>query len=53
MAKYILKRFMYIVLVFVALSVIIFFMYNSVPGDPAMAKVYPLKLEMVFQTDHT
>lgn len=46
MAKYILKRFMYIVLVFVALSVIIFFMYNSVPGDPAMAKVYPLKSTM-------
>lgn len=43
MAKYVLKRLVYIVLVFIALSVIIFFMYNSVPGDPAMAKVYPLK----------
>ncbi len=43
MAKYIIKRIIYIVLVFIALSVIIFFLYNSVPGDPAMAKVYPLK----------
>ncbi|MFB0919125.1 MAG: ABC transporter permease [Clostridiaceae bacterium] len=43
MAKYILKRLIYIILVFIALSVIIFFMYNSVPGDPAMAKVYHLR----------
>lgn len=43
MAKYIVKRIIYIVLVFIALSVIIFFLYNSVPGDPAMAQVYPLK----------
>lgn len=46
MAKYIIKRLLYIVLVFIALSIIIFFMYNSVPGDPAMAKVYPLKQTM-------
>lgn len=43
MAKYIVKRIIYIVLVFIALSIIIFFLYNSVPGDPAMAKIYPLK----------
>lgn len=43
MLKYIIKRLIYIVLVFLLLSVIIFFLYNSVPGDPAMAQIYPLK----------
>lgn len=46
MAKYIVKRLIYIVLVFLVLSVIIFFLYNSVPGDPAMAQVYPLKQKL-------
>lgn len=46
MAKYIVKRLIYIVLVFIVLSVIIFFLYNSVPGDPAMAQVYPLKTRL-------
>lgn len=43
MLKYIIKRLIYIVLVFLLLSVIIFFLYNSVPGDPAMAQVFPMK----------
>ncbi len=46
MLKYIIKRLIYIVLVFLLLSVIIFFLYNSVPGDPAMAAVYPLKTSL-------
>ncbi|PKK38772.1 Oligopeptide transport system permease protein OppB [Clostridiaceae bacterium JG1575] len=43
MAKYVLKRLIYIVLVFVALSIIIFFMYSAAPGDPARNEVFPLK----------
>lgn len=46
MLKYVIKRLIYIVLVFLLLSVIIFFLYNSVPGDPAMAQIYPLKQTM-------
>lgn len=52
MAKYILKRIIYIILVFILLSIIIYFLYNSVPGDPAMAAVEPLKAKLppeVFQ----
>lgn len=41
--KYILKRIAYIVLVFVALSAIIFAIYNLVPGDPAKAEIFPMK----------
>lgn len=43
MTKYLLKRIGYICLVFVALSVIIFGIYNMVPGDPARAEVFPQK----------
>lgn len=43
MAKYIAKRIMYIFFVFFVLSGIIFFLYNSIPGDPAMRKVIDQK----------
>lgn len=36
MAKYILKRLFYIVVVFFIMSIIIFFVFKAVPGDPAM-----------------
>ena len=35
MAKYILKRLLYLVFVFFIVSIIMFFIYKSVPGDPA------------------
>lgn len=43
MLKYFVKRIGYIALVFFALSIIIFFIYNMVPGDPARAEVFPMK----------
>lgn len=43
MLSYIIRRIIYIILVFVALSFIIFMVYNLVPGDPAMAEVIDLK----------
>lgn len=39
MLKYVLKRIGYMVIVFVLMSLIMFFLYNSVPGDPARAEV--------------
>lgn len=43
MAKYIGKRIIYMVLVFFVMSIVLFFLYNLVPGDPARAEVEPLK----------
>lgn len=40
MLLYIIKRILYIVVVFVILSMIIFGMYNLVPGDPARAEIW-------------
>lgn len=39
MFKYIAKRLMYIVLVFFILSVMFFFLYNSIPGDRAKTQI--------------
>ena len=39
MLKYICQRIIYIFFVFLILSGIIFFLYNSIPGDPALRKV--------------
>ncbi len=41
MAKYIGKRLMYIIMVFFILSVMFFFLYNSIPGDRAKAQMGP------------
>ena len=43
MAKYIGKRIIYMVLVFFVMSIVLFFLYNLIPGDPARAEVEPLK----------
>lgn len=43
MTKYILKRIMYMIFVFAAMSIILFFLYNLIPGDPARAEVEHLK----------
>ena len=43
MTKYIIKRFGYMLLVFVAMSVILFSLYDMIPGDPARAEVQHLK----------
>lgn len=41
MAKYIGKRLMYIIMVFFILSVMFFFLYNSIPGDRAKSQLAP------------
>ncbi len=39
MLKYIIKRLLYMVFVFFTMSIIIFALYNAIPGDPAMVQV--------------
>ena len=46
MAKYITKRILYMVFVFLVMSIILFFLYNLIPGDPARAEVEHLKQTM-------
>ncbi len=43
MGKYILKRCMYIILVFLIVSFLMFMLYNLIPNDPARAELEPLR----------
>lgn len=43
MFKYITKRLLYMVFVFFIMSIVIFFLYSAIPGDPAMVQVAPLR----------
>ncbi len=43
MIKYIFKRIIYIFLVFFVMSLVLFFLFNLVPGDPARAELEPLR----------
>lgn len=43
MIKYTLKRILYMIFVFSIMSVILFSLYNMIPGDPARAEVENLK----------
>ncbi|MBC7087547.1 MAG: ABC transporter permease [Tissierellales bacterium] len=43
MLKYVGKRIMYMILVFLIMSVVLFFLYNLIPGDPARAELEPLR----------
>ncbi len=43
MAKYILKRLAYMLVVFTIIAALMFFLYNLIPGDPARAEVEALK----------
>ena len=56
MAKYVLKRLLYLVFVFFIVSIIMFFIYKSVPGDPARMmidsskqSVDPVRYEQMYQ----
>ncbi len=56
MFKYVLRRLMYIVVVFLIGSVLIFSLYKSVPGDPARlmiegnkANMKPAEYEALYQ----
>ena len=41
MGKYILKRLVYIVIVFFIVSLLMYALYNLIPGDPAMVEMEP------------
>lgn len=43
MTKYVIKRLGYMLLVFVVMSIILFSLYELIPGDPARAEVQHLK----------
>lgn len=43
MLKYIGKRVLYMVFVFFIMSLVMFFLYNLIPGDPARAELEPVK----------
>jgi len=43
MGKYILKRCMYIVVVFIIVSLMMYMLYNLIPSDPARAELEPLR----------
>lgn len=43
MLKYVGKRIMYMILVFLIMSIVLFFLYNLIPGDPARAELEPIK----------
>lgn len=57
MLKYVAKRLLYMVFVFFIMSFVMFFLYNLIPGDPAMAqleamkdKVDPVKFQMMYES---
>lgn len=43
MAKYISKRILYMIFVLFVMSLLLFFLYNLIPGDPARAEVEKMK----------
>ncbi len=46
MGKYILKRCVYIVIVFLIVSLLMYMLYNLIPTDPARAELEPLKKDL-------
>lgn len=43
MLRYILKRLLYMVFVFAIMSLVLFFLFSLIPGDPARAELQPIK----------
>lgn len=43
MGKYIAKRLLYMVFVFAVMTIVLFFLFNLIPGDPARAEVEAMK----------
>ena len=43
MGKYILKRLVYIVIVFFVVSLLMYALYNLIPSDPALLEMEPLR----------
>jgi peptide/nickel transport system permease protein len=54
MKKYLLKRLVYLILVFLAVSFIMYMVYNLVPNDPARAELEPRRRELGknYQTEY-
>ena len=46
MFKYIAKRLLYMVFIFFVMSLVLFFLYNMIPGDPARVEVEALKTKL-------
>lgn len=46
MLKYVGKRVLYMVFVFFIMSLVMFFLYNLIPGDPARAELEPMKSQL-------
>jgi len=46
MGKYIAKRLVYMLVVFTIIALMMFFLYNLIPGDPARAEVEALKTSL-------
>ena len=43
MSKYLLKRIVYLVIVFFVVSLMMYAIYNLIPSDPAMIQMEPLR----------
>ena len=46
MKKYLLKRFIYIIVVFFIVSLLMYMLYNLIPSNPALAQMEPLRKTM-------
>ncbi|TJX14317.1 ABC transporter permease [Tissierella creatinini] len=46
MAKYISKRILYMIFIFFIMSLLLFFLYNLIPGDPARAELEGVKTKI-------
>lgn len=46
MVKYITRRFLYMVFVFFVLSIVLYFLFNLIPGDPVATQLQPLMEQM-------
>lgn len=47
MTKYILKRLLYIAMVFTVIGFLMFYLYNLIPGDPARAELESRRQELI------
>ncbi|PWL50956.1 MAG: ABC transporter permease [Clostridiales bacterium] len=47
MTKYILKRLLYIAIVFTVIGFLMFYLYNLIPGDPARAELESRRQELI------
>lgn len=46
MLKYVFKRILYMIFVFLVMSILLFVLYNGIQGDPARAEIEPMKTKL-------